>query len=261
MGRKRPETPGFGAQGREPRAERVDGQSPSREISVENARALDRLCTEEFGIPSIVLMENAARSLLDAARRMLVGVERGVCWVVVGPGNNGGDGLALARHLLGSGVETRVFATHPEVEGPADARTNRGILHAMGVEIERIDAMEETRTPALVVDCVFGTGLSMAPEGAARDAIERINAARGRGSLVLACDVPSGLDASSGAAIDEGACVRAHRTVTFVAPKPGMARIDAQDAIGELEVGSIGAPVGLVERLCVAIEPGPDRGS
>lgn len=261
MGTKGQKTPGFGAEGRETRVDRGVVSRPAHEISVEHARTLDRLCTEEFGIPSIVLMENAARSLLDAALRMLGGPGRRDCWVVAGPGNNGGDGLALARHLIGAGVETRVIMTDPDTEPARDAGTNLRTLRAMEVEIGGIEGLDEEQSPVLVVDCVFGTGLSRAPGGAARDAIVGINRARERGSLILSCDLPSGLDATSGSALDPDACVRAHRTVTFVAPKPGMSRIDAQGFIGEIEIGSIGAPIGLIERLCTRIGGAPDRGS
>lgn len=261
MGEDRPTTPGFGAQGREHRGDRDGVLHPAREITVENARLLDRLCTEEFGIPSIVLMENAARSLLDACLRMLRGLDRDECWVVCGPGNNGGDGYALARLLLGAGVHTHVFATHSQLEPPIDARMNLKTLRAMEIEIRGVDMMAIPQTPVLIVDCVFGTGLTRAPEGVSLQAIERINESRALGSSVLSCDIPSGLNATTGDIFAESGCIRADRTVTFVAPKPGMARIDAQGFIGELEVGTIGAPIGLVERLCTLIDPSPDRGS
>jgi len=259
----RPTPPGYRASDTPERPAPSDRSS--REIRVESARELDRRCAEQYAIPPLLLMENAALGLLDEALEMLGDTETETetetdseTWIVAGPGNNGGDGLALARHLHNHGRRVRVFLTHPDRESGAEAGAYRAMLGALGVACEPIGAMPEAACPALVVDAVLGTGLDRAPEGAVADAIARINALGDAGARVLACDIPSGLDATSGRVPGDGA-VHAERTVTFVAPKPGFASIEAQRRIGELVVKGIGAPRALVESLTTRIEPAPDR--
>jgi len=255
-------TPGYRAKdGPEPAAA---PDRAAREISVEAARELDRRCTDEYAIPPILLMENAAIGLLGEALAMLAARE-GETRIVTGPGNNGGDGLALARPLHNQGRPVRVFLTHPEREPKGDPGRYRAMLDALGVACEPIDAMDGAANStdgaprvALVVDAVLGTGLDRAPEGAVASAIRRINRAASPETPVLACDIPSGLDATTGRVLGEEA-VRADRTVTFVAPKPGFAAMDAQRHLGELVVRGIGAPRALVEALTSRIEPASDR--
>ena len=125
-----------------------------------------------------------------------------------------------------------------------DARTNMVIAQRMGIAIR--DAPRGER-PALVVDALFGTGLTRAIVGIASDAVGWINGARASGAMVLAVDVPSGLDADPGEPI--GACaMRADATVTFVLPKLGFANEASRAFTGKVIVGEIGVPRALVER-------------
>jgi NAD(P)H-hydrate epimerase len=215
-------------------------------------RAIDRIAAEQYGIPSIVLMENAAVALREASLRIMTERGLGGAMVVCGPGNNGGDGFALARHLANAGVDVRVGHTRERSGYAGDARTNLEIIAAMGLPLTQLAGaadydgwMGQARGPVLIVDALLGTGVDRAVEGAAGEIIGRIN---GRaGGFVLAADLPSGLDADHGAV--HGPCVRADATVTFVGRKVGMAV--AGGWCGAVTVGDIGVPPALAERMAV----------
>jgi hydroxyethylthiazole kinase-like uncharacterized protein yjeF len=191
------------------------------------AREVDRLTAERFGIPVAWLMEAAG---WQVARHC-----RGRAYVVCGKGNNGGDGLAAARHLHRWGRLAGVACT--DVEGLRGAAADEArALAALGVEIVR-SPPRGLREATLVVDALLGTGLSRAPEGTVAEWIELV-AAEGR--RVVSVDVPSGLDADSGAA--PGACVTAAVTVTLGLPKPGLLGGDGPARAGEVWVADIGIP-------------------
>lgn len=248
---------------REPR----DGQTPRPrpahpvyELTVDAVRTLDRLAVERYAVPGIVLMENAARNLREHALDLLAAARRPDAVVLCGPGNNGGDGMALARHLSNLGVPVSVVAAGEPGDPGSDAGINRRIADRMGIPRLEPDALPESpaETPGLVVDALFGTGLTRPIEGAAADLVAWAARARSRGALVLAVDTPSGLDAQTGEPLG-GACVRADRTVTLAAVKPGLSRLEAQAFVGDLAVVDIGAPAALLGELGVpwSGRPGP----
>lgn len=209
----------------------------------DSVRAVDRAAIAEYGIPGIVLMENAARALAVEALAMLP-VAGGSVVIVCGSGNNGGDGWALARHLHNAGTGVAVAPLGEPREG-GDAAVNCRICRAMLIgEIAVDDLPAQLQACDLVVDAIFGTGLDRAVTGAAAAVIERINEC---GRPVLAVDVPSGLDCDTGRPL--GNAVRATRTVTFIARKPGMDVEAAMAYTGHVVVGDIGAPVELLERF------------
>lgn len=223
-----------------------------RVLSVANARAIDRQATECYGIHSLVLMEHAALALrervLDRIRADLgsdpsLDREHGAV-VLCGPGNNGGDGLALARLLAARGVKARVLLSVDPAQLQGDAAVQARTLTAMGVPL--LEATAEVSRPRVVVDAVLGTGLSRAPEGGSRVLIERA-VEWAAGAWVISADVPSGLDAQTG--VRPGACVKADETVTFVAPKPGLLKPSAAAWVGRLVVASLELPEKLVEAL------------
>jgi NAD(P)H-hydrate epimerase len=167
--------------------------------------------------------------------------------IACGKGNNGGDGLVIARHLELAGHAVRLaLACRPE-EIRGDAAVNLAIAQRSGLAIECLaDADQAAWERALagadwIVDALLGTGASGAPQGAVATAIAAIAAARGRGvARVLAVDLPSGLDCDTGAAA--GACVRADATATFVARKRGFDAAGAEAFAGPVHVIGIGAP-------------------
>jgi len=215
-------------------------------LSRAEVRALDRRAIEEYGMPSVVLMENAGRACADEARRMLAG-DAGPVLVLCGPGNNGGDGLVIARTLDNHGVDVRAFFVGPAAKlelGTPDFATNLRLWRGLGRTIETVDAVSvaarvtaHASRAALVVDALFGTGLDRELVEPWRGAIAAVNAAR---RPVLAVDLPSGLDADTGAEL--GLAVRATATVTFVARKPGLALGRGPDLAGRVVVAEIGIP-------------------
>lgn len=212
-------------------------------LTREVLRALDRRAIEEYGIPGLVLMENAGRACAQEALRLLAEA-RGPVLVLCGPGNNGADGLVVARTLWNHGLDVRasfVGAPAALARGSQDFRTNLHLWHGLGQPLPCVASAEqltaELARARLVVDALFGTGLTRALEDPWRAAIRALNLAR---RPVLAVDVPSGLDADSGAEL--GAAVRADVTVSFVARKAGFARGRGPELCGRVVVAEIGIP-------------------
>lgn len=225
-------------------------------LSRDAVREVDRLAVERFGVPSIVLMENAAIGLRDRALAMLAGLGGTRAAILAGPGNNGGDGFALARHLHNAGREPAVLITGDPARYAGDAATNLAIVRRMGLSIARLDTsagaeiLEQlAANPVLIVDALLGTGVREAARGVIRDVILQVNRLRSAEVGVLAVDVPSGLDCDTGEPAGGGEAVAADATVTFVALKRGFLHLDAQRWTGEISVAGIGAPRELVEEL------------
>jgi len=221
-----------------------------RSLTREEVRAVDRLAIEHFGIPGVVLMENAGIAAAEHALEMARG-RAGFVAILCGAGNNGGDGYVVARQLVLRGRAVRRFDLHPAGELSGDAALQRAIVDRMGIPASTLDdpggLAAELEGAALVVDGLLGTGFRGAVRPHLAAVIDALNAFRARtGVRVLALDLPSGLDADTG--VPGGTCVRADRTVTFVAPKVGFERPGAREYTGEVCVASIGAPLGLDER-------------
>jgi len=212
-------------------------------------RAVDRAAIEEYGIPGIVLMENAAGALADQSMKLLrtTGASPASVLVVCGSGNNGGDGYALARHLHNRGVNVAIAALGAP-DANTDAGINLGICRKMSLGIfdaqQLLDGTAGIGRIDLMVDAIFGTGLDRAVSGQPAEIIRWVNSAK---FPVLAVDVPSGMDCNTGAVL--GVAVKATCTVTFVGLKVGFIGLDAQKLLGEVVIADIGAPVELLERF------------
>jgi len=229
---------------RPPRPPRYTGRVQA--LTREQGREIDRIATEELRIPGLLLMENAAIGI--AAAVLELGAGRGPVAVVCGPGNNGGDGLAAARHLRNRDLDVRVHLVLPAdaYRDGSDAATNLAIVRAMGIPLLEDLALAR---PALVIDALLGTGLVRDIREPFRSAVAAINEAE---CPVLAVDVPSGLDANSGEA--RGSAVRATVTATMVAPKVGFAMRDGPRHVGRIVVVDIGVPRSVVERVTRAAD-------
>jgi hydroxyethylthiazole kinase-like uncharacterized protein yjeF len=235
-------------------------------------REIDRLTTERYALPSLLLMETAANA---AARAIVSNAPQELsefrALILCGRGNNGGDGAALARALWTMGaarIEVVLFGRVDEMNG--DARVNFEIIQKLAEETvgtrgvcclafdECADGdnwagkFDATPLPHVVVDALFGTGLTRPLEGFFRDVVSRLSllreshAAQGESrTLVVSLDIPSGLDADSAEPIGEAA--RADLTVTFTAPKPANVLPPASHFNGQLVVADIGTPAALVE--------------
>lgn len=209
-------------------------------------REVDRIAIEEYGIPGVVLMENAARGAAAIAIDMLAetgGPNGRKILIVCGAGNNGGDGYAMARHLHNADSAI-ILMPLGEPRPGTDAAINREIYRKMG--LHEVGVTERPLLPRvdLLVDAMFGTGLDRPVTGLAADVIDWINASSAR---VLAVDVPSGLDADTGRPL--GTVVRADQTATFAGLKRGFRSSDAAAFLGEVHVVDIGVPKELLERL------------
>jgi NAD(P)H-hydrate epimerase len=202
----------------------------------EQQRALDTWAIEQLGIPGIDLMELAGAGLADLAGGL---VPAGPIVVVCGKGNNGGDGLVAARVLRQRGREVRVLLLGDPGELRGDAKTNLDRLPGEGPEPFAVATLQHA---AGIVDAILGTGFSGEPREPAAGAIEAINGAGESGATVIACDVPSGVDASTGEA--PGAAIRASATVTFNAAKPGLWVSPGKRLAGDVHVIEIGIPPG-----------------
>lgn len=213
-------------------------------------REVDRRAIQEFGIPGIVLMENAGRN----AARFILNLPRraGPIAIVCGGGNNGGDGFVIARHLVNAQLDVEIFtATNPN-RLTGDAAINFHIAEKMSIPRRPFDSPEciAAARPRLnhagaIVDSLLGTGFSgtiRPPLGLVIDAMNQAP-----DSIIVSVDVPSGLDCDSGQPADP--TVRANYTVTFVARKVGFDAPAARNYTGDIVVADIGAPIALIREI------------
>lgn len=194
--------------------------------------ALDRSTIEQLGIPAAALMERAALAVADAVDALR---PSGVVVVACGPGNNGGDGLAVARILRLRGREVRCFAPHREYQDAVQVQWDSA--HRCGVPFcDGIDGFEQAlQGAAVVVDAIFGNGFSRTPQGVWQEMIACINRS---GLPVVAVDTPSGVDGATGHV--PGQAVHADTTVTFQYAKVGQLLYPGRQHAGRLVVADIG---------------------
>jgi len=209
-------------------------------------RAFDRYAIEALGLPGIVLMENAGRQIAKAARAMLAPGKRASVVILAGPGNNGGDGFVVARHLAIAGIRAEVALLAPREKTTGDADTNLRVLEAMGFQVRalagKVEAVLGELRPMLaeadlVVDGLLGTGTRGEIREPYASAIGAVNDAR---RPVLAIDIPSGLDPDTGKPL--GPTIRATKTVTLAAVKVGFRKPGAAEYTGEVVLADIGVP-------------------
>ena len=218
-------------------------------LTCQQIRELDILAIEHVGIPGVILMENAARGVAEFVFGLLANPAAERVLILCGPGNNGGDGLAAARHLLNAGVDVTVALAAARERVTGDAGLNLGIYERMAGAL--LDAttpagLEAARSAAngahVIVDALLGTGASGAPRGVTGELIRIANDVRA--ARRVAVDIPSGLDGDSGERWEP--CFRADASVTFVAAKTGFLRPEAAGVLGRVVVVDIGAPRGLI---------------
>ena len=211
-------------------------------LTADEMAELDRTAVEEFGIDVLVLMENAGLAVANLARRMLGGSVAGrKVFCLVGKGNNGGDGLVAARHLHNWGAQVAVVLGERRADlrdGPA---RQLGVVEKMGLEIGGPE--KELGGSELLIDALLGYSSRGDPREPVAGLIRRAN---GSAVQILAVDLPSGLDATSGAPREP--CVRARATVTFGLPKTGFLNTKSRRFVGELYVADISLPAELYRR-------------
>lgn len=241
-------------------------------LFAEQVREIDRLTVGNYHTSSLLLMEAASAACLDAIRaRLDDNIKDKRALILCGKGNNGGDGAALARAMSRNGMHCSVVLFGKLAETSGDARTNFESVSRLAsfeagspdspppltfIECEGVASWEQIARPRsaydLIVDALFGTGLTRPLEGVFIKVIEHLamlrearERAKGVRPLVLSIDVPSGLNADKSQPI--GPAVEADLTVTFTAPKPANVLFPACDFGGELVVADIGSPFSLVE--------------
>jgi len=220
---------------------RPEGVPTLRALTCDEVRAVDRAAIEDYGVPGVVLMENAGRGATDVLTDGRSTARVAIC---CGRGNNGGDGYVMARHLAFRGWEPEVhlFAEAASIAG--DAAVNLAIIRKMNVPIftwiDPIDSGalgEELARADWIVDGLLGTGLA----GCVRPPIDSvIKWLNGSGKPILAIDIPSGLDGDTGEVL--GIAIHADVTTTFVALKVGFTKGNAPRHLGDVHVIDIGVP-------------------
>ncbi|MCC5827837.1 MAG: NAD(P)H-hydrate epimerase [Phycisphaeraceae bacterium] len=230
-----------------------------RSLTPGEIRRIDELAVSELGLPSIVLMENAAINAAAAALDFLDqlggwSVRRARVAIFCGPGNNGGDGFALARHLLAWGVEPVVYATLPPEELKGDAAIMAAATVKAGIAVHDVNMARRVLASAgddgpdwdMAVDALLGTGSRGRPRGKVAEAIELLRQSGGKfGPPIMAVDCPSGFDAGTGQSSEDG--IEADLTVSFVARKKGFDVPGAERWTGRIVLADIGVPESVIE--------------
>ncbi len=222
-------------------------------LTAEQMREVDRVTIEERGLPGLILMENAGSRVYELLAHRYAPLHRQRVVVLCGKGNNGGDGLVVARHLLTRGrpVSLRVILLCDPNQLDGDAAANFRMLRAVDGEVTAVPDLESWQrarsvlgSATLLVDALLGTGLQGAARGRYLEVIRDVNA-RVPPERIVAVDIPSGLSSDSGD--PPGESIRAAHTVTFAAPKLGQIFAPAAERCGSLHVAPIGTPRAVLE--------------
>jgi len=214
----------------------------SKLLTARQSRDIDIKARNVFGISTLALMENAGRDVSEEAIKILHHKES--IAIFCGRGNNGGDGFVAARYLLTSGIKPDIFLAGKVSEVENEAKINLEILLKLKqkpVEVDKENlrlVKNKIYQYALIIDALLGVGLRGEVKGIFRDLIGIINTA---GVYILSVDIPSGLNATSGKVL--GCCVKADKTITFVAKKRGMVYGDGPKYCGRIIVKDLGIPL------------------
>ncbi len=208
---------------------------------------IDRKAIEEYGIPSLRLMENAGRAVAEVIRRSY---KKKKIIVIAGPGNNGGDGLVTARHLKKRGYSVKVYITSSEDKLSNDCRIQLERVKKLKIPIQfSTEIKGDDLKDSLVVDALFGTGLKREIKGDICQLIEKINESM---RPVVSVDIPSGISSDDGSIM--GKAIRAHTTVTFGLPKRGHLLYPGREFTGNLHIEDIGFPEELLKSEDLKVE-------
>ena len=225
-------------------------------LTSQQMKDIDRRAIEELGIIGLILMENAGFQIVQAMRHRLPDLENENIGVVAGKGNNGGDGFVVARHLFNQGCRIQVFLLGRKSDLKGDAALNAHIVEKMGVPLLEITTEKHWVSYrrrlsgcTVVLDAIFGTGLSKPVQGLYKTVIENINRIK---AFIIAVDIPSGLSSDTFEPI--GPCVKADLTVTLAAPKVALIFPPAENFVGELVVADISIPPFLFEEENLKLE-------
>lgn len=219
-------------------------------VTPEQMNAMDACTINDCGVPGLLLMENAASAVVSEVVSMLGGCRGKRIIALAGRGNNGGDAFAAARLLYCKDADISVYLIGSKAGVSGDALTNLTILEKIGTQVieliedKGLDALyADMEKSQLIIDGVFGTGLSREVGGLAGAVIEKANAS---GKPILSIDIPSGVDGTDGTI--KGVCVKATATVTFCLPKTGLVLHPGCEYAGRLIIADIGIPTCIIDR-------------
>jgi hydroxyethylthiazole kinase-like uncharacterized protein yjeF len=226
-------------------------QSIMKIVTAEQMGQIDRQCAE-VGLPSSVLMENAGKAVAEEVRQILGAIDQQHILILIGPGNNGGDGLVAARHLhdWGARVSLYLLSQRPPDDPNLKLVQERKITRVEATQDENLSQLDELLSSAnAVIDAIFGTGKSRPLGGIFLQALDRVGRAKKNrtGLHIIALDLPSGLNADSGAVDD--ACLYVGNTITLGLPKPGLFNFPGAERVGRITVADIGIPAYLAETI------------
>jgi len=212
-------------------------------LTREQVRRVDQLAVHQYGMTGLVLMENAGRGAAAIIKEKYCSSSSVL--ICCGPGNNGGDGCVIARHLHNAGWTVRVMVTGDQSKMSPDMLSNYRIIESMGLtpmiatDSDAQQAMINTiDKDELVIDALLGTGFQGQVRSPLSELIEAMNDSPKQS--LIAIDIPSGLECDAG--IPTNATIKADRTITFVAPKVGFSSPEAASFLGQVEVVDIGVP-------------------
>lgn len=222
-----------------------------RLITGTEMKKLDNWAVQEYGVPSLLLMENAGGAVVRKAEQLLENPYGRQVIIIAGKGNNGGDALVAARRLHELGAEVRLFLLFPPEDFSNDTLENWLLVEKKGLKWHILSDENSfyllklrLNQCDLVVDGIFGTGFRGKPENNVSRVIQAVNESN---AIVLAIDIPSGLEADTGKI--EGACIKADYTVTFACAKRGLVVFPGKEYVGQLEIANISLPQEAINEL------------
>jgi len=219
-------------------------------LTTAQMRQVEQDCAK-VGLPVSMLMENAGKAVAEEVRRILGNISQQSILIVVGPGNNGGDGLVAARHLHDWGAKVSVYllSQRPSDDPNLERVRERGMTVVEGADGEGVDRFDELLPSAdAVIDALFGTGKIRSIRALFLLALDKVSRAKKKrsGLRIFALDLPSGLDADTGEV--DPACLYVDNTITLGFPKPGLFNPPGAERVGEITVVDIGIPEYLAEQ-------------
>jgi len=224
-------------------------------LTTSQMRQIEQECAD-IGLPPNLLMENAGKAVAEEVRQILGAVDNQRILILVGPGNNGGDGLVAARHLhdWGANVSLYLFSRRPSDDQNLKLVQERGITCVEATQDENLGRLDElTALANAVIDALFGTGKIRPLDDIFRQALAIVSKAKKKRSdlRIIALDLPSGLDADTGAV--DSACLYADNTITLAFPKVGLFNSPGTERIGKLTVADIGIPAYLAGQVATEL--------
>lgn len=222
-------------------------------LSVKESREIDSYTIDNIGIPGIILMENAGLSVFEMIKEYVDFDNLKKVLIIAGKGNNGGDGFVVARYFYNEKKDVSVILIGGEDELKGDALTEYNIIKNLGVKINKFQNLnqvkKEIQDTCIIIDAIFGTGFKGKPDNVISDIIKIMNDS---GKMIFAIDIPSCVDGDNGNVLDVAVKAKATCTMGFI--KKGLLFYPGRDFVGDIYIGDIGLPEGIIERFDIKSE-------